>query len=194
MVLKAIVGAAASVALLAISASACAPAPLRPLEERILVADAAGRPRDLRAELGTAPVMVVTFFSAHCPCQAAHDARLVSLYATYHPRGVAFVAIDAEITATPARDAEEARRRGYPFPLWTSANGSAASAFGAEAATHTVVIDREGRVRYAGGIDSDHTQLTEEAQAYLKDALDDVLAGRETRTPRGKVLGCALTR
>jgi hypothetical protein len=172
---------------------ACAPPAKRPLEERMRVVDEAGRPRDLH-ELAGGAATVVTFFSVHCPCQAAHDARLVALYEAYHPRGVAFVAIDAEVTATRERDAEEANRRAYPFPLWTSANGSAATAFGAEAATFTVVIDREGRVRYAGGIDSDRSHLTDDAAPYLKDALDDVLAGRETRTPRGKVLGCALSR
>jgi peroxiredoxin len=184
----------AGVALLLGTGAACAPAPRRPLEQRMLVTDETGRARDLRAELGASSVMVVTFFSVHCPCQAAHDARLVALYERYHPRGVAFVAIDAEVSATRERDAEEAKRRGYPFPLWTSANGSAASAFGADSATHTVVIDREGRVRYAGGIDSDRSHLTDGADPYLADALDDVLAGKETRTPRGKELGCALLR
>ena len=160
----------------------------------MLVTGDDGRPRDLHAALATAPAMVVTFFSVHCPCQAAHDARLVALYEKYHPRGGAFVAIDAEVTATPERDRDEALRRRYPFPLWTSANGSAASVFGAEAATYTVVIDRAGHVRYAGGIDSDRSHLTDDAEPYLQDALDDVLAGRPTRTPRGKVLGCALAR
>jgi peroxiredoxin len=193
MVLKAS-RAAAIVLALAVSGAACAPAPRRPLDERIALTDGTGRARDLGAELAGSTALVVTFFSAHCPCQRAHDARLVALYETYHPRGVAFVAIDAEVTATRERDAEEAARRRYPFPLFTNANGSAAAAFGAEAATHTVVIDSEGRVRYAGGIDSDRSHLTGEAEPYVKDALDDVLAGRATRTPRGKVLGCALTR
>src|SRR4029079_4517600 len=37
------------------------------------------------------PLTVLFFFSAHCPCQTAHDARILALEARYAPRGVTFV-------------------------------------------------------------------------------------------------------
>lgn len=141
-----------------------------------------------------ADVTVVTFFSRHCPCQAAHDERLRSLAATYAPKGVQFISIDAETSASPASDEEERKKRKYPFPILSDPKGESADALGAVYATYTVVLDRSGQVRYAGGIDSDRTHLTDDAETYLKDALEDTTNGRVVKVDHGKVLGCALSR
>lgn len=137
---------------------------------------------------------VVTFFSASCPSQKLHDARLVELARAYAPRGVRFVAIDAEAEAEGERDGREAAARGYPFPLLVDPGGVWADRFGATASTETFVLDREGRVRYRGGIDSDRTHASSSVQPWLRDALDALLAGHEppraTTTPQG----CAIRR
>lgn len=151
-------------------------------------------PPNVTAIAAKADVTVVTFFSAHCPCQAAHDERLRALAATYAPKGVQFVSIDAEASATPEKDEKERLERKYPFPIWTDAKGQSADALGAVYATYTVVLDRQGAVRYAGGIDSDRTHLTDDAETYVKNALEDSLHGRPVRVAQGKVLGCALSR
>ena len=177
------------------SFAACAPRASSPGgPQAVVVTDAEGHARPLTAALAPGKTTVVTFFSAHCPCQRAHDARLIALYEQYHPRGVEFLALDAEARATPASDVAESKERHYPFPLLTNADGAAADAFGVVSATHTLVFDGDGRVRYTGAIDSDRKSLSADAHPYLQEALDDVLAGRDVRTPSGKVLGCALER
>ena len=140
-----------------------------------------------------AKLTVVEFFSAHCPCQAAHDGRLRELARAYAARGVRFVAVDSEHGATSARDGAEASRRGYPYPIVLDPGGALARELGAEYATYSVVLDAGGRVLYAGGLDSDRSHLTEGAESYVQNALDDALAGRPVRRPEGKTLGCALT-
>ncbi len=180
----------ASVLLFALAACG-APARTSGVPEAALI-DGGGRARDVRSLVASAPLTVLTFFSAHCPVQAAHDARLVALHARYAPRGVQFIAVDSEASATPERDANEARQRSYPFAILVDARGAFARAVGAEYSTYTLVVDARGAVRYAGGIDSDRTHLTDRAIPYVADALDDLLAGAAPRTPEGKVLGCAL--
>lgn len=139
-------------------------------------------------------VTVVTFFSADCPCQRAHDARLRELYDRYHAQGVDFVAVDAEATSTPARDAEEAKRRAYPFPIVSDPDGAIADALSAEYATFSLVFDDKGQIRYRGGLDSDKVYLTEGASLWVRDALDHVLAGRAPDPAETKTLGCSLRR
>jgi hypothetical protein len=139
-----------------------------------------------------AKLTVVEFFSVRCPCQAKHDPRLRDLATAYAPRGVSFVAVDSEAGASAARDRDEAARRGYPYPILVDVGGSAARALGAAYATYTVVVDPAGRLVYAGGIDSDKNHLHDEATPFLRDALDDALAGRPLRRAEGKALGCAL--
>jgi peroxiredoxin len=158
------------------------------------VVDDKGNSFDLGAATKEAPITVIEFFSAHCPCQRIHDARLRELFDAYAPRGVRFLAVDAEAGASPERVRSEASERRYAFPILADAKGAAADALGAQYATYTVVVDRDGRVRYAGGIDSDRIYLTPGATPYLKDALDDLLAGRPPRLAHGKALGCALER
>jgi len=171
--------------------AACAPAARAPSVPSVALTGDSG-PIDARALVEGAPYTVITFFSAHCPTQAAHDARLVALYERYAARGVRFVAVDSERDASLARDDAERTRRGYPFSIVIDADASLARALGAENATYSVVADARGRVLYAGGIDSDRTHLTATATPYLADALDDLLAGRAPRVAEGKSLGCAL--
>lgn len=151
-------------------------------------------PADLGALTAGSPLTVVVFFSAHCPCQAAHDARLIELHRAYAPRGVRLVLVDAEAGASDARASAEARRRGYPFPIQPDPEGRLADALGATFATYTVVLDTRGAIRYQGGIDSDRKDLHDDAHLFVRDALDDLLAGRDPRVSEGKALGCALQR
>lgn len=157
-------------------------------------ASASGAEIDVAAIAGHAPLTVFTFFSAHCPCQRARDARLRQLHAAYAPRGVAFVAIDAEREASVERATREARARGYPFPILADPSGRSIDALGAEFATYTVIVDRRGTVRYSGGLDSDKSRLSTNATLFVRDALDDLLEGNEPRRPHGVTLGCALER
>jgi hypothetical protein len=135
---------------------------------------------------------VLVFFSAHCDCQAAHDQRLIQLARGYQRRGVAFFAVDSEVGAALERDGAEARRRRYPYPILIDSNAELARSLQAEYATYSVVLDRMGRVRYRGGIDTDLVHLRSDATAYLSDALDDLLAGRQPRRAYGETLGCSL--
>jgi hypothetical protein len=147
---------------------------------------------DATALATSARFTAFVFFSSHCHCLDAHDARLRELDALYAPRGVAFVMVDSEAGGEAARDAAEARRRGYRFPIVVDRGAVFADAMGAAYATYTVVVDPTGRVRYRGGIDSDRIHLHDDATFYLRDAFDDLLAGNDVRRPEGKALGCAL--
>jgi peroxiredoxin len=144
------------------------------------------------APAGDARLTVLVFFADHCPCQAAHDARLRDLYAAYRPRGVEFFAVDSEVGATAERDAAEAAHRAYPFPILIDHGGGLAKTLGADYATESYVLDRAGMVRYHGGLDSDKRNLHDDATPYLKEALDDLLDGKPPRRAESKALGCAL--
>jgi hypothetical protein len=154
--------------------------------------DASGAVVDARSLSRSARLTVFVFFSAHCRCVDAHDARLRALEGGYGPQGVQFIMVDSEVTATVENDAAEGRRRGYRFPFVVDRSAKLARAVGAASAAYVVVSDAEGRVQYRGGIDSDRVSLHEDATFFLRDALDDLLAGRPPRVREGKALGCAL--
>jgi len=151
-----------------------------------------GRSHDVTAELARATFTVFVFYSEDCPCMRVHEGRLAELGTRYAPNGVRVVLVDSETTAAAARDAAEARRRGYPFVLLTDADARLARLFGAKFATHAIVADATGAVRYSGGIDSDKNVLHADAKPYLREAIDALLAGRTPPTPDREPLGCAL--
>jgi Redoxin len=151
-----------------------------------------GRTHDVTAEIARAKLTVFVFYSESCPCMRVHEPRLETIRRDYGPRGVALVLVDSEVNADAARDAEVAALRRYSFPLLTDPGARLAKAMQAEFATHSVVVDTQGRVRYSGGIDSDENHLHDDATPYLRDALDDLLSDRAPRNLGSEALGCTL--
>jgi hypothetical protein len=137
---------------------------------------------------------VVEFFSSDCPCQDAHDDRLIALYQRYQSQGVRFVVVDANYSAGLDHDLAEAKERHYPFPIVVDPGGALMKALGAKYATYSVLLDSNGRVRYRGGFDSDRHPLSAHPKQYLNDAIASVLAGRDPEPAETKALGCALER
>jgi len=145
---------------------------------------------------GGAAFTVLVFSAWHCPCQNVHASRLDALYARYHAQErrerVDFFLVDSEVGGSLADDAAKARERGYAFPVLLDPGAGLARRLHAEYATETFVVDRQGTVRYHGGIDSDRNKLHNDALPLLADALDDLLAGKPLRSADTKALGCAL--
>jgi peroxiredoxin len=139
-----------------------------------------------------ARLTVLVFSAWHCPCQAAHDVRLNDLFARYHARGVDLYVVDSEVSSSATEDAEQAKKRGYAFPVLLDSGAGLARSLHAEYATESFVLDREGTVRYHGGFDSDRTTLHGDAVPHLENALDDLLGERPLRQAETKALGCAL--
>ncbi len=140
--------------------------------------------------VGRSPWTVFVFVSRDCPCLDAHVPRLEQLVRDYASRGVQFVGVDSEVDATPESVAQQARK--LPFAVLVDDGAILANAFGAKYATYSALVDREGRVVYRGGIDTDKRKMHDDATPYLRDAIDDVLAGAPPRRATGKALGCTL--
>jgi hypothetical protein len=177
---------------IAVGAGCSAAAPSSSRLPGTALASTHGGARDVRQLAADAPFTVLIFFSRACHCLDQHDARIRALYDAYHPQGVQLVMVDPEVRASPDVDDAEAARRGYAFPLLIDPGAKLADAVGAEYATYSVIVDAQGRIRYRGGFDSDKTHLRDDATPYVRNALDDLLAGRSPRVAEAKTLGCAL--
>ncbi|MBI2395271.1 MAG: redoxin family protein [Deltaproteobacteria bacterium] len=169
---------------------ACAHAPTSPRDVTLVERD--GASRALPEIAARAPLTVLVFVAADCPCLHAHLPRLRELAKTYGPRGVQFVGVDSEVFANPERARQTERDLDLPFPVVVDHGARLANALGAEYATFTAVLDRSVNVHYRGGIDSDKRRMHDGATPYLREVLDDLLAGKPTRRKEGKALGCVL--
>lgn len=116
-------------------------------------------------------------------------------------RGVVWLAINS--TATTARDymAPAAlagwmgKHRAPVTATLMDADGKAGRAYGARTTPHMYVIDPQGRLIYAGAIDSRPTASIADIQGatnHVNQALADALAGRPVATPTTQPYGCTI--
>jgi peroxiredoxin len=185
--------------LLSLSLAACGGAAVQSPEGPKTVApaavslrDDAGHDEPLSDRAARSNLTVLLFFSSHCPVQKAHDARIRELVAAYGTRGVSFSAIVSEVDTDMAAEREAAKQRGLGVPVLEDKGAALADALGVEYSTHAVVLDRERRVLYSGGIDSDRSHLSAGAERWLERALDAALEGKPIAKAKTEPLGCPL--
>jgi peroxiredoxin len=141
-------------------------------------------------------VLVLIFSSNRCPTAKAYAERMNALQAEYGPRGVQLLVINSNDPhlhpdESYGRMVERAGEDGYRFPYIVDDGQRLAKAFGATCTFHVFVLDRDRRLNYQGRFDD--SRLEEKATSHdLRDALDDVLAGRKVRVPNTRPFGCSL--
>ena len=111
-------------------------------------------------------------------------------------KGVQFVAINSNDDKTYQEDSYEnmvirAEKKGFNFPYLRDEEQSVAEAYGAVCTPHVFVFDAERMLRYQGRIDDskDPKMVTSHD---LRNALDDLTAGKDVRTPRTRPFGCSI--
>lgn len=145
---------------------------------------------------GEVPATVVVWTCNHCPYALAWHDRIVGVARDYADRGVRFLAVnsnDAERYPRDSLDAmrERVRAEEWPFPYLHDGSQDAAGAWNAQVTPHLYVLDSDLRVRYEGAPDADHMDPSLEA-AWLRDALDAVLAGAAPDRESSEPVGCTI--
>jgi peroxiredoxin len=142
------------------------------------------------------PVLVVIFTSNRCPTVKAYEERLLVLQGDYASRGIQVVAINSNDPhlypdESYERMVEFARESSYNFPYLLDDGQDVGRAYGARRTFHAFVLDEGRVVRYQGRFDD--SRLPERVTSPdLRNALDDVLAGRTVRVPSTRPFGCSL--
>jgi peroxiredoxin len=142
-------------------------------------------------------VTVVVFTCNHCPYALAWHDRLVDAARDYAERGVRFLAVnpnDANRYPADSYDAMKervARDGGWPMPYLHDESQEVARAFDAQTTPDVFVLDTEGSLRYRGAPDADHRDPSQGA-AWLREALDALLAGEDPARPETEPVGCSV--
>ena len=146
------------------------------------------------AEAPAATVLVVTCL--HCPYVVAWNPRLRAVAEEYMPRGVRFLGIHANDTMRYPADSLDhmkrfVREHGWPYPYLHDESQDVARALGAEVTPHVFVLDGQHWLVYRGAPDADHRDPSQHA-AWLRRALDEVLAGEVVAEPETRARGCSV--
>jgi peroxiredoxin len=166
------------------------------------VADTTGKRRSLAEFAGK--IVVLEWTSPSCPFAAAQyeSGRMQELQKWAGRNGVAWLSVLSSHPSRPdyldAGAAEKFNRgRGAaPAALLIDDSGRMGHAYGALTANHMFVIDRAGKLVYAGGIDdAESTKAAEvrSAHNHVRAALDDLRANRKVRKAETEPAGCAIS-
>ena len=139
---------------------------------------------------------VVVFTCNHCPYALAWHDRLQTVARDYRDRGARTLQInsnDAERYPHDSLAAMSARVREGEFagPYLHDATQEVARAWGAAVTPDVFVLDGGGRLVYHGAPDDDYGDESLAAR-WLRDALDDALAGRTVARAETKPVGCSI--
>ncbi|HVJ90528.1 MAG TPA: thioredoxin family protein [Labilithrix sp.] len=142
-------------------------------------------------------VLVVIVSCNHCPYVVAYEERMVALCNDYQPKGVGWLAVNANDTTRYPDDGMEAmkvraRERGFLFPYLRDDSQSFVRALGARFTPEVFVFDRERKLRYHGRIDDNHRDASRVSSHDLRAALDALLAGGEPPVAETPAFGCSV--
>ena len=148
---------------------------------------------DVKKPAGT----LVVFTCNHCPFAKMWETRIVELGNTYAAKGVGVIAVNANDPKVAEEDSfdimqQRAKDRGMRFPYAVDATSNVARAFGATKTPEAFLFDKDGKLVYHGTIDDNGQEPEKVENAYLRNALDAVLAGREVPVKETKSIGCGI--
>ena len=149
-------------------------------------------------ELKQTAAAVLFFVTPDCPISQGYVPEMNRIAEAYRSRGIAFFAVQADLTASDAEVRRHVTEYGYRFPVLLDAQQQLVRRTGATVTPEAVVITPSGSVLYQGRIDNRIVSLgTKRPQATefdLRNALDAVLAHRPIVHPRTTAYGCLISR
>ncbi len=140
--------------------------------------------------------IVVVFLNFECPNAVGSAPTLSELAKASTDRGVAFLGICPadEDAAAIAKQAAEFK---LGFPVYKDEKAAAVEALKATATPEVFVLDHNFVLRYRGRIDDSYSARLKKNPTVtshdLKNALDELLAGRPVSTPLTKAVGCPIS-
>ncbi len=149
------------------------------------------------ADFAESKCLVVAFLGTECPLAKLYGPRLQTLAKEYEPQGVKFLAINANQQDSIAEIAAYVKQHGIAFPILKDPGQKVADQFGAARTPEVFVLNPLGVVQYRGRVDDQYivgVQRDAAQREDLRQALDEVLAGKPVSVARTEPIGCLIGR
>ena len=147
--------------------------------------------------------VVLEWTNADCPYTHKHYAsgNMQAMQALAQKSGIVWLTVISSAPGKqgyvngPAADALTQSRSAQPTAVLLDPTGTLGRLYDAKTTPHMFVIDKDGALKYMGGIDSMATTSEDDiarAEPYLKEAMLAVAAGQPVPHPVTKPYGCAV--
>lgn len=149
------------------------------------------------SDFASKKVLVIVFSCNHCPYVQAYEDRMVALQTEFESKGVQFIAINSNDTASYPDDSfdnmmKRAHIKKFNFPYLRDESQAVARAYKASHTPHLFVFDQSRRLRYTGKIDDNWQFPDQVKEHYLRDALMALCDGRAPKESATFAIGCTI--
>ena len=148
---------------------------------------------NLSTALTNSNYVVVMFWSTECPFVQPYTDRINSIVSEFGSKGFAFWGINSNNTESIEIVKSHAEEKEYPFPMLKDVKNSVADMLGATRTPEVFLIDKNRTILYHGRID-DSRDADKVTSNDLKNALEEVTAGKEVSVNNTKSFGCTIKR
>jgi peroxiredoxin len=149
------------------------------------------------ADYADRQAIILVFTGTACPIANAYVPVLNQLSRDYDGQQVAVIGVNSNPGDTVEKIAAHAKEYAVAFPVLVDDRQSALSICGARRTAEVFLLDHRQTVRYHGRIDDrfgyDYKR-SEPRRHDLREALDELLAGKPVSVPETTAAGCLITR
>ncbi len=141
--------------------------------------------------------LIIIFSCNHCPYVQAYEGRMKQIQKDYQSKGVTVVAINSnEDVNYPDDSFENMKKRAteqrFNFLYLRDEDQSVARAYDATHTPEIFLFDKERKLAFHGKIDDNWQEPNKVQNHYLRNALDELLAGKEISVPETFTIGCTI--
>lgn len=144
-------------------------------------------------------IVVLEWFNPACPVSAGHHSdknTFNPLYDAYNGKDVVFLAInsgaDGKEGAGKDASAKGIKDFGMKYPVLLDTDGKVGHTYGAKTTPHMYVIAADGTLAYMGAIDNQKPAKDAAHINYVKQAIDELKAGKKVSVAETRAYGCGV--
>ena len=150
------------------------------------------------ADYGSMKAVAVIFMNPNCPNSRLYESRISNLANAYKAKGVNFIFINAPISMQDAGEAgDKAAASNSNLNMLADTDQKLSKQFGASRTPEAFVLHNVNGsfvLKYKGAIDDNPQLEASVKEAYLRNALDAVLANRAVPLAEKRAVGCMVKR
>lgn len=142
-------------------------------------------------------IVVLEWFNPGCPFVVKHHSTLDTMKKTaaaYKDKDVVWLAVNsgAEGKQGASKADNEKAKKDWKieYPILLDTTGATGKAYGAKTTPHMFIIGKDGKLAYAGAIDNNSSPKTAGEKNYVKNALDEIIAGKKVTDATTESYGC----
>jgi len=154
--------------------------------------DADGAEHSLKALMGKNGAVVI-FIATKCPVSNAYNDRMEKVAQDYKAKGINVIGINSNNTEPSAEVKSHAAEKHLTFAILKDDGNKIADRLGATRTPEVYVLDAGMKLVYHGRIDNSQ-KIEAISSNDLREALDEMLAGKPISKTGGAAFGCTIKR